>query len=254
VLQIFTGGSAGGISAISNADWLAAKLPPSTKYRVMPQGGFFGNPLLDFPSFVKNKTAPAHVMWVPWFANLTGRYISSAEKNCLADNPSFGDFCGTPVGSYPYTTSPMFLIQAAVDYEQVFEFSGAPKGDVYSNSTVEAYTLYSHGVQAGNLRQIVAQGSKVATDGLFAPACLGHTTVQMGWFGTTRVPTGGTGENFPKPYAEKGTNPEVDGMWAAQAFGDWYFGRSGNHMHLDENADLDVICSCFTGVCGPKLM
>ena len=251
LLQIFTGGSAGGIAAINNADWLAAKLPASTKYRVMPQGGFFGQPLLDFPSFVNNRTAPGHVMEIPWLSNLTSRYRSSAEKKCIADNPpSLASACGSAFLSYPYTTSPMFLVQAAVDYEQVFEFSGAPEQVVYSNATVAAYTLYSHGVQAGNLNRTVVRGAKKGTDGLFAPACLGHTTVQMGWLGATRVPTGGDGR-YP-PFVEAGINPKVDDMWPSQAFGDWYFGRGSNHMHLDENSDLTVLCSCNVRVCGPK--
>lgn len=126
---------------------------------------------------------------------------------------------------------------------------------VYSNSTAKACTLYSHGVQAGNLTQIAVQEPKVANDGLFAPACLGHTTAQMGWLGTTRVKTGGGGEKHPKAFAEGGSNPKVGGLWAAQAFGDWYFGKSGNHMHLDGNANIDVpSCSCNTGTCGRKPM
>ena len=52
-----TGGSAGGIGAITNGDWLAARLPPSTKFRVMPQGGFFGQAELDFAGFMRNQTA-----------------------------------------------------------------------------------------------------------------------------------------------------------------------------------------------------
>ena len=116
----------------------------------------------------------------------------------------------------------MFLVQASVDFEQVFEFSGAPKGVVYSNATVAAYTAYQHGIQSGNLKKVVVQGKKVATDGLFGPACLGHTTVQMGWLGTARVLAGGDGRRFPRAVARAGTNPRVDGMWPAQAFGDWY--------------------------------
>jgi hypothetical protein len=261
---ILTGGSAGGIGTIVNADWLAARLPATTKFRAMPQGGFFGQHLDDFQEFVSNTTHPLDEDWPSWFLNLDdGRYIGPAEKRCIADHgQSKRVVCMSPFWMYPYTTAPMFLVQAAVDYEQVFEFSGAPTREVFTNSTVAAYVKYSHGVQAGNLRTTIVKGSKTATDGLFGPACLGHTTSQMGWLGTARVLAGGDGAGHghggvPVPFPLPGTNPQVDGMWPAQAFSDWYFGRGGsvrNHMHLDANDDLTTLCGCYTEICGPKPM
>lgn len=250
---ILGGGSAGGIGTFMNADWLAARLPASTKLRGMPEGGFFGNFMTNFSHFASNTTDPNIYVWSPWLGNLTTRYISPAEKRCIADHPSLKGFqCVSPVWTYPYTTTPMFIIQAAVDFEQVFEFSGAPKREVYKNATVASYVDYSHEVQTGSLKKVVVQGDKAKTDGLFSPACLGHTTVQMGWLGESRVKTGGDGARNPKPFAEGGKNPRVDGQWAAEAFSDWYFGRGSKHIHLDDNTDIDTLCSCNTGICGPK--
>jgi hypothetical protein len=255
---ILMGESAGGIATFMDADFIAGKLSPETKYRAMPHGGFFGQPEKDFAEFVNNASEPTQ----GWSDFGYQRYVSDAEKLCIADSPPAARHeCGSPFRSYPYTKTPMFIVQAAVDYEQVFEFSGAPTGVVFQNASVARYVEYQHGVQASNLKRTVVSGKKTATDGLFAPACLGHGLEQMGWLGTVRVPNGNDGPGgghggVPFPFPVAGVNPRVDGMWPAEAFSEWYFGRGGsarNHMHVDENDDLVTLCSCNTHVCcGPQ--
>ena len=53
-------------------------------------------------------------------------YVVPVKEKCVAHNASLGLECGSPLYMYPFTTAKMFLTQAAVDFEQVFEHSGAP--------------------------------------------------------------------------------------------------------------------------------
>ena len=86
----------------------------------MPQGGFFGAPYTDWAHFKANTTDPDPYHGLgDWMANID-RYVPPAEEKCLANNASLGRECGSALHIYPYTTSPMFLLQASVDYEQVF--------------------------------------------------------------------------------------------------------------------------------------
>lgn len=253
---ILTGGSAGGFGTFMNADWLGARLPASTKYRAMPQGGFFGHAYADWAHFKANITDPDpyHRGMSEWFANIE-RYVTPAEERCRAHNASLGLVCGSPLYMYPFTTTKMFLAQAAADFEQVFEHSGAPAQDVFTNPTIGAYVEYQHGIQAGNLKDVVVNGRKAASDGLFAPACLGHTLPQLGWSGVKRVPNIDPCHPGGKvPHGIPGEDPQVDGIFAAQAFGDWFFERTaaGSHMHLDDSDDLVTLCKCNLHICGPK--
>lgn len=251
---ILTGGSAGGIGTFVNADFVGARPSlASAKFRAMPQGGFFGRPSTDYAHF-KAHTAdpdPYQRKYSAWMDNIQ-KHVTAAEQKCVAHNASLGPNCGSPLYSYPFTTTKMFIVQAAVDFEQCFEYSGCPSQKVYTDPETAAYVQYQHGIQASNLASVVVNGPKTATDGLFAPACLGHVLPQLGWSGVKRVLN--IDPLHKNGHFVAGQDPQVDGMYAAQAFGDWYFERTaaGSHMHLDRNSDLDTLCKCNLGVCGNK--
>ena len=251
---ILTGGSAGGVGTFVNADYVGARPSlASAKYRAMPQGGFFGRPSSDYAHFKANTTDPDPYQrkYSGWLSTIQ-HHVAAAETKCLAHNASQGPNCASPLYMYPFTTTKMFIAQAAVDFEQCFEYSGCPSGKVYTDPETAAYVEYQHGIQAPNLGDVVVNGPKAAMDGLFAPACLGHTLPQLGWSGAKRVPNIDPLHNASGGIA--GQDPQVDGMYAAQAFGDWYFERTaaGSHMHLDSNSDLDTLCKCNLQICGQK--
>jgi hypothetical protein len=253
---ILTGGSAGGVGAFVNADWFASHLPASTKFAALPLAGF-GNTLhahnmhWKFWSTNTTDTDPLEHSFFGWMANIS-LYDIPAVAKCVADPgvapvpwPERGGYypktfvCFMAGVFYPYTTASIHVSQCSVDREQVFDQGGAPKGEVFTNPEVAAYLQFARKSETGGIQRVVIGGPKNATDGLFSPACLGHVN-ETGWFGPNSA-----------------QSQHVDGKSHAQAFSDWYFGREGNHMHLNDSDNLNQLCSCShtatpqsVGVCG----
>jgi hypothetical protein len=253
---ILTGGSAGGVGAFVNADWMASRLPASTKFAAMPMAGFGGtwNEMKHWKYWLSNSTDPDPLehSYFGWMANIT-EYLIPGVAKCIADPdklplpwPETGGYypkvfaCSNSGAFYTYTTARIHVSQCSVDREIVFQQGGAPLGAVFKNPEVAAYVQYVRKFQTGGIKTYVIGGPKNATDGLFSPACLGHVN-ETGWFGIDSAPS-----------------QHVDGKSHAQAFSDWFYGREGNHMHLNQNDSLAQLCSCSMtstgghGVCGPE--
>eukprot|EP00936_MAST-01D_sp_MAST-1D-sp1_P000667 g667.t1 len=139
---ILTGGSAGSIGTFTNADFVGERLGPSTKYRAMPQGGFFGRPSADFAHFKVNATDPDpyQLKYSAWLGNIT-RHVTAAEQKCLVNDASLGFGCSSVLCSCPFTATRMSIAQAAVDFEQCFEYSGCPSGHLHTDAMAAAYVV-----------------------------------------------------------------------------------------------------------------
>jgi hypothetical protein len=257
---ILTGGSAGGVGAFVNADWLASRLPASTKFAAMPMAGFGAvpdtEPAQHWQFWSSNSVDPDPMEhgYFGWMGAISTLSVPAIAK-CIADPsqprvpwPGTGGVypkeyvCIMTGAFYQYTEAAIHVSQCSVDREQAFNQGGAPFGVAFTNPQVAAYVEYCRVSQTTGLTTQVINGPKKATDGLFSPACMGHVN-ETGWFGTYSAPS-----------------QHVDGLSHAQAFSDWYFGRGdGNHMHLDERDSLVQLCSCSqTGlgmtaahICGP---
>ena len=81
------------------------------------------------------------------------------------------------------------------------------------------YIDYLRNILAGSLSTQVLSGRRKAQNGLFAPACLQHC---MAW----------------------NSGPTVGGRNHAKAFGDWYFGRGGPAMSLDNETNAAKLVTC----------
>ena len=81
------------------------------------------------------------------------------------------------------------------------------------------YIDYLRNILAGSLSTQGLSGRRKAQNGLFAPACLQHC---MAW----------------------NSGPTVGGRNHAQAFGDWYFGRGGPAMSLDNETNAAKLVTC----------
>lgn len=110
-----------------------------------------------------------------------------------------------------------YVSENTADSFQVFSQARCPKAQ-----TEDAYkfTEYLRGVLGGSLQATVANGNKQHQDGMFAPACLRHC---MEWVEKTA---------------------DINGRSHAQAYGDWYFGRGGTNMTLNETTDITQLLSC----------
>ena len=105
--------------------------------------------------------------------------MTAAEQKCLVNNASLGFECSSVLYSYPFTATRMFIAQAAVDFEQCFQYSGCPSGRLYTDMAA-AYVQYQHGIQATNLQ--VAKGERLLT----ASACLPRPCCRS-WAGPCRA-------------------------------------------------------------------
>ena len=81
------------------------------------------------------------------------------------------------------------------------------------------YIDYLRNILSGSLSMQVLSGRRKAQNGLFAPACLQHC---MAW----------------------NSGPTVGGRNHAKAFGDWYFGRGGPAMSLDNDTNAAKLVTC----------
>eukprot|EP00937_MAST-01D_sp_MAST-1D-sp2_P000899 g899.t1 len=216
---LLEGCSAGGIGTFANADWVAAQFP-GAKVRANPQAGYFGLAIERYAHFVANTTDPDphHYQDNGWMANIS-MYRPPAVERCLADDPAATQLaCGEPPRYYPYITTPTFVSENTADSYQVFVQGECPQDQ---QPEPEAFVAYLRDVLAGSLHETVVQGRKAATDGLFAPACLAHC---LAWNGADA--------------------PTVGGKTHQQAMGDWYHGRTGSHMLINDDASIGTLLSC----------
>lgn len=125
--------------------------------------------------------------------------------------------CGLVPVLYKYIKTPMFVTENTADSYQVFTQGGCPRT---ASPQTEAFVDYVHDTIASSLVSEVVNGTKASQDGLFAPAYLRHCFL---WTEETA---------------------DINNVSLATAFGDWYFGRNKNYMHINLSTDPATLTSC----------
>lgn len=166
---IFSGGSAGGVGAFTNMDFVAAMLP-TVKVLGAPVGGF-----------------PPEITWYPGvpppeedvrdsgFERFVPLFKSYMNEMCVAglSPTSRQALCFVPRILYQFLVTPVFVIEALIDATVLGGFEAIPVSKVL-NQRVIAF-VNDYGINASrNFEQIRASFGRARGDGLYAPDCLMH--------------------------------------------------------------------------------
>ena len=167
---IFSGGSAGGVGAFLNYEYVQERLP-SVKLVGAPVGGF--PPALNWYTG-KNSNVPEEDVRDSNFPYLTKLFDAYLPTNCR-ENIKGGEQnnwkCFVPRLAYPYYELPLFIMEAITDVVIMGGFEGMdhkiPRA--FLNPDVWKW-IKEYGVNAtNNFKEI-----NTKRDGLFAPSCLIH--------------------------------------------------------------------------------
>jgi len=217
---ILSGCSAGGIGAFDNCDFFAEAFPKA-RAACRPESGYFGLPITPYSAWSKGQSVPDpemhHDSDSDWLA-LINAYINPAMAACNMSTNNGHNFpyckgidrgcCDKVPYYYPFTKTRMFIAQNTMDSYQIAVQGGGSPWDA-------RYVSYVQGVISGYLTSTYIHGPKSATDGMFTTACFAHCNTVWS------------------------SGSVIDGKTGAQAFGDWYFGRSAKAMHLDNSSSPD---------------
>ena len=196
---LFSGGSAGGIGVLQNADWLGTQLGHDTVYKASPQaGGYFSNSFLKImPQYASglfngsssggaardpgvNAASLMADVVVSWFGGATGQGAIHMDQSCVEALPLLKKHtCWSAAVHYPFITTPLFLAQNRFDLNQIQSVMGTtwwpyPKGEKEHALAVAAYVRYFGQRTVSGIAHAVIHGPKNATDGLFMPSCFAH--------------------------------------------------------------------------------
>lgn len=109
---VYSGCSAGGLSALLHADKWRALLPPTAKFASLPESGFF----LDFNSSTPGAQEYSALMrWVVSGMNGTAHLPAA----CVAAHPEDPGLCVFAEHLAPTLVSPTFVLNSKYDYVQV---------------------------------------------------------------------------------------------------------------------------------------
>jgi len=196
---MLTGGSAGGIGAIYNVDWLANRLdaPESATVKVVSScGWYFPNALpSDLPGDIYPPSDYSH------FANGTKgndiydaiqagndvsnealfKYNDLLPEECLQLNEQTPGLCLSASNFYKFLKSPMFLSHTQYDSNQLFSSFGAPKITESEEELemTESYIEHYGAATRASFDRILAGDhfvTKAHPDGLFSASCITHGT------------------------------------------------------------------------------
>lgn len=213
---LLSGGSAGGVGAFHNLDWLAARLGPKVVVKGAPVAGWFfpGALPADFPRNTYqpppsyacfNAGRPAPPECDANLTNATEPFPTYKHPDCVAAQaPWDEEKCATVHVLYPFIKQPLYVIENQYDTNQIYVQKECAKGD---GAEQRAY-IAMYGQAMRNSTQQVLDSAK--HDGIFLPSCLQH----------------GVGEDV-----------ELHGQVWLPVLGDWFFGRnklSQYHQLVDD--------------------
>lgn len=193
---LLTGGSAGGIGAIFNIDWLADKLE-NASVKGVPVAGWYSPAALDY-----DLPEPFNPSDYEHFANNeNGNSIYDAymqdnsvvlpdlwgmkdmlSEECLVDHTDvFWFACASAHYAYPYIKSSLFNVHTQYDKNQLSSQNGAPLGPASTSEmdTVKEYMEMWGYATRQSLQLIVQDASDIEKshpDGIFSASCMTHGT------------------------------------------------------------------------------
>eukprot|EP00656_Telonema_subtile_P054041 TRINITY_DN7959_c0_g1_i1.p1 TRINITY_DN7959_c0_g1~~TRINITY_DN7959_c0_g1_i1.p1 ORF type:complete len:377 (-),score=28.98 TRINITY_DN7959_c0_g1_i1:225-1355(-) len=164
-LVVFSGGSAGGMGVIYNADYVAAQIP-DVRVLAVPIGGYIfahanydGVGVLDEPETARPRD----------FERDTILFEPNLKDACVRANVGRTWECFVPTTAYAYASTQMVVIEAQTDSTVIFGFSNTPQD--FSSPAVQSYVTEFR-QNATILAQKVVQSKR---DAIFSPCCYMHT-------------------------------------------------------------------------------
>lgn len=234
--MLLTGGSAGGIGTLFNADWLGTMLPSGASIKAAPLGGWFfpGNyadqvthgrpwsPPSSFADFA-NHTASDHRLQDMFVQSLWKSYIS---LDCMADQRKGEEYhCSTAHVAYHYVRTPMYVMENTYDTNQISAQGGLPKNQFHSDQGTKYIQYFGTGMR--NSTSVLKKG-----DGIFLSSCLDHTSG-----------------------LHVGGSTTIQGKSSGQILGDWFFDRANPFIVLRDACDAtnnDLPCNPTCDGLGPS--
>ena len=172
---ILSGGSAGGIGAFNNVDFVADKLPNSL---------VLGAPVGGFPPEVnwytgKGSTVPDEDARDSSFWKNEAFWGSYQQEKCVAELSPVNetDLCTVPYRLYDHLKTPVFIVEAITDAVVMCGFEGLPckPEDLLLADVRDFIDDY-----AANFTQSAARlFTDTPRNGLFAASCLMHTGFEL---------------------------------------------------------------------------
>jgi len=228
---LLTGGSAGGVGVIYNADWLGSVLPPAATLKAAPVGGWFfpGN----FPDQIE-----AHRSWCT--PSLYPDFVAGTATNCTVQglgvdalwDSFYGECadvlkdksyqCSTVHVMYHHVHTPMYVMEYMYDKNQIEVQGLMPAADAKTPDGKRYQEYFGAGMRNSTL-------SLKPGDGIFLASCLGHT----------------------EGLSVGGTTP-IQGKFSGEVLGDWFFNRPTSDLILRDTCDAshgNLPCNqeCHTG-------
>jgi hypothetical protein len=234
--MLLTGGSAGGIGTIYNADWLGTVMPPSASIKAAPLGGWFfpGNyadqvkkgrswsPPSLFPDFA-NHTASDHRLQYVFINSLWKPFLS---PTCIAHQKQGEEYhCSTAHVAYHFVHTPMYIMENMYDTNQISAQGGLPRNQ-FNSDEGKRYIQY-FGIGMRNSTFVLKKG-----DGIFLSSCLDHTSG-----------------------LHVGGSTTINGKLSGQILGDWFFDRANPSVVLRDTCDAtnnDLPCNPTCDGLGPS--
>jgi hypothetical protein len=219
---VLSGGSAGGIGALTHANWLddwraavQQRRLPGNPLRIasVPNAGFFidAKPFVDPFGFLCDRIAgPVSVIFASWFDPTCAAANGANAHRCV---------CGPEMLAAVQTEArtPLFLAETQFDSNQIFVEDGAPRNN--GSAPVHAYLAYFGSLMRSGLAPAMADGGSYTPRtgapglvlpliGAFVPSCLTHV---LSW----------TGIEVPRNASTAVTQTYRDTLYC------WYFGPDG---------------------------
>lgn len=235
--MLLTGGSAGGIGTIYNADWLSSVIPSTVTFKAAPLAGWF------FAGNYPDQASAGHA-WAPpslysdfTKGNPTDPTLRSSVVAALwkpiqpdacttAQRPGEEYHCSTVHVAYHYVNTPMYIMENMYDTNQLEAQGGLPHTDINTEAGKAYIRYFGRGMR--NSTALLKPG-----DGIFLASCLDHG--------------GGLGV---------GGMTSIGGEFSGKVLGDWFFGRRMNAgLTLRDTCDAthgELPCNPTCGDPGPS--
>ncbi|KAL6613716.1 hypothetical protein ACP70R_035986 [Stipagrostis hirtigluma subsp. patula] len=221
---ILTGCSAGGLGALLHCNQFREQLPQEIPVKCLPDAGFF----LDIEDLSGKRTQWSRYEGAVHLQNVT----KVLPKECLAEKEDPAE-CFFPAEVIKSIKIPTFIINSAYDSWQI-QNSLAPEKSLPDNSWLSCRAnirnCSSTQIQVlSGFRKKMLQDLKAVEDnkdwGWFIDSCFAHcqTVTDISW---------------NSPVARRLGNKTM-----AEAFGDWYFGRSSSEREIDCEYPCNPPCS-----------
>ena len=230
---LLTGGSAGGIGTVYNADWLASFVSPSVVVKAAPKGGwFFGGDYPDQvaagdawapPSLYSDFSAGRTTNHATQSTLISGLWKPLAPAGCVAAQAQGEEYkCSTVHVAYHYVKTPMFVMENMYDTNQISAQGLMPRA---AGSTAQGHKYIQYfGRGMRNSTASLKDG-----DGIFLSSCYEHTQ-GLGVGGSTKI----------------------GGKNSGELLGDWFWERSSQGYAAaitrdtcdDANGDLPCNPTC----------